>query len=106
MRIRETCGPGAVSRATAITDNGTEVTLWEGQDPTRQGPTDFVVKPPQPVVAGKVNVYLQTESVPGWNEIDAVEVVSTDGRRQWATEASASSHYGQPAPAGAATAKF
>ena len=34
--------------------------------------------------------------VPGWNEIDAVELVGRDGSRQWATSAKASSSYAGP----------
>jgi len=41
-------------------------------------------------------VYLDRRRVPGWNEIDAVELVGRDGSRQWATSAIASSSYAEP----------
>jgi hypothetical protein len=42
-----------------------------------------------------VRVYLDTAKVPGWNEIDAVELIGRDGTRQWAVSATASSTYAQ-----------
>ena len=36
---------------------------------------------------------LDTSRVPGWNEIDAVEIVGHDGSRQWASQAAASTSY-------------
>jgi hypothetical protein len=83
-------------------DGGFEVLLWEGTDPATKGPTDFVVTPGPEVQTRAIRIYLQTERVPGWDGIDAVELVGTDGSRQWATEASASSYYGQ----GGAAAMF
>jgi hypothetical protein len=50
---------------------------------------------PGGIVAQRVTVYLDTTRVTGWNEIDAVELVSRDGSRQWAKSASASSYYGE-----------
>ena len=37
---------------------------------------------------------LDTNRAPGWNEIDAVELLGPGGR-QWASDARASSNYGQ-----------
>ena len=42
-----------------------------------------------------VIVRLDTASVPGWNEIDAIELVGRDGSRQWAVAANASSSYAE-----------
>jgi hypothetical protein len=93
VRIRESYNPGAVSRVTALPEGGEEVLLWEGEDPTEQAPSDFVVEVPADVTAKSVKVYLDTARVVGWNEIDAVELVGKDGSRQWATFAAASSTY-------------
>ena len=41
----------------------------------------------------RLKVVLDTDK-PGWNEIDAVEIVGPDGRA-WATHGIASSNYGQ-----------
>jgi len=95
VRIRETFNPGAISKVTALV-NGQEVTLWEGTAAGGQAPRDFLVKPNQPVWAKDIVVHLDTTRVPGWNEIDAVELISTDGKRQWATGTTASSTYAPP----------
>ena len=100
VRIRETFNPGAVSKVVAVLQDGKERVLWEGRDPTAEAPADFVVKAQGDVVGKSMKVYLDSNRVEGWNEIDAVELVGKDGKRQWASHASASSTYadrtGQP----------
>jgi len=115
VRIRESFNPGAVSKVVAILQDGKEHTLWEGFDPTidapprepgrhppvlREGfdptidaPADFVVKAEGDVVSKSIKIYLDTTRKDGWNEIDAVELVGKDGKRQWASHATASSTY-------------
>jgi len=93
VRIWETCGPGAVTKVVAVGADGAEVALWEGDDPTTEAPGEFVVQGAEPVQTRCVRIYLDTSHEPGWNEIDAVELVGADGARQWATEATASSSY-------------
>lgn len=93
VRVRETHNPGAVCRVAALLGDGTEVVLWEGEDPTTAAPEDFVVQVQAEVQARSVKVYLDTDRKNGWNEIDAVELVGKDGTRQWALRASASSTY-------------
>jgi len=94
VRIRETYNPGAISKVTAVA-NGQEVVLWEGAAQGGAAPRDFVVRPTSNVRASSVVVHLDTARVPGWNEIDAVELVGRDGSRQWATSANASSTYAE-----------
>jgi hypothetical protein len=96
VRVRETHNPGAITKVTAFLANGTEVVLWEGTAAPAQAPNDFVVPVTQPVTASQIKVYLDSQRVPGWNEIDAVELVGKDGTRQWAKNASASSTYAEP----------
>jgi hypothetical protein len=67
--------------------------LWEGAEPAAQPPVDFSVPVQGNVLANSIKVYLDTARVPGWNEIDAVELIGRDGSRQWAKQASASSTY-------------
>lgn len=95
VRIRETFNPGAVSKVVAVVDKGQERVLWEGQDPTNSAPTDFVVKPKDRVTSNRIKIYLDTTRKPGWNEIDAVELVGADRTRQWATKATASSTFAE-----------
>ena len=96
VRVRETHNPGAVSKVTAFLANGTEVTLWEGTEPPVTAPVEMSFQVPSSGMAKSVKVYLDTKRVPGWNEIDAVELIGRDGSHQWAKHASASSSYAQP----------
>jgi hypothetical protein len=95
VRIHETYNPGAVCKVTAILSSGQEKLLWEGQDPIRQAPAFFEVKAAAEVVANTIVVHIDSDAVPGWNEIDAVELVGKDGARQWAIRAAASSTYAE-----------
>jgi hypothetical protein len=92
IRIRESYNPGAISRVTGVV-NGQEVVLWEGTATAGTAPCDFVVPVQSQLVAQSIVVHLDTARVPGWNEIDAVELVGKDGTRQWAQSANASSSY-------------
>jgi hypothetical protein len=94
VRVRESLNPGAVRRVSAVLEDGSSTRiLWEGQDPTADAPSDFVVRVEGDVSARTLLVELDTARRPGWNAIDAVELVGRDGSRQWATEAAASSTY-------------
>jgi hypothetical protein len=96
VRVRETYNPGAVSKITAWLPNGSEVVLWEGVEPQAAAPVEMSFQVPAGVNARSVKVYLDTARVPGWNEIDAVELIGRDGSHQWAKQASASSTYAEP----------
>lgn len=93
VRVRESLNPGAVRRVSALFEDGASSVLWEGNDPTSQAPADLVVRADGSVSARALLVELDTRRRPGWNAIDAVELVGKDGSRQWASEASASSTY-------------
>jgi len=43
----------------------------------------------------KIKLYIDSKSVPGWNEIDAVSLVDSEGNTQWAKKAVASSTYAE-----------
>lgn len=94
VRVRESLNPGAVRRVSAVFEDGSSFRiLWEGQDPTTAAPADLVVRVDGEVPARTVLVELDTARRPGWNAIDAVELIGRDGSRQWAAEAAASSTY-------------
>ncbi|HWN95478.1 MAG TPA: hypothetical protein VNT99_10630 [Methylomirabilota bacterium] len=95
VRVRETYNPGAISKVTAFLANGTEVVLWEGVEPPSQAPVEMSFQVPSNVNAQSVKVYLDTTRVPGWNEIDAVQLIGRDGSKQWARHVSVSSTYAQ-----------
>jgi hypothetical protein len=96
IRIHENDAPGAVVKVSVFDQNGQWVQAWKGADPTPAGSgagispiplkVDFPVK--------RIRIDLDSASVDGWNEIDAVELVGRDGSTQWATGAAASSWYG------------
>jgi len=122
VRVRESYNPGAICRVVATVDDGAERLLWDGEaglpgppppdgpapDPENKPapnpapapgddgqPRDFVVTCKDKVVAKMITIYLDSIRVPGWNEIDAVQLVGKDGSRQWAQLATASSTYAE-----------
>jgi hypothetical protein len=75
VRVRESMGSGAVIKVELLDEAGAAHTIWQGVDPTTElnylilkfKPTDYKVN--------RVKVTLATNVVPGWNEIDAVQLV-------------------------------
>ena len=100
VRVRETCGAGCIAKVAAILEGGREVVIWQGRQSAGEGIVDAPFNAPPGLSARGVKVYLDTARVPGWNEIDAVELIGRDGSRQWAKTASASSSYGAGALSG------
>lgn len=96
VRVLENDNPGAVVKITGVLEKGGEVVLWQGVEPRLPPPADQVFNVPAGYRVRSVRVHLDTAKVPGWNEIDAVELIGRDGTRQWATGASASSTYASP----------
>ncbi|MBI4563473.1 MAG: hypothetical protein HY716_02105 [Planctomycetes bacterium] len=78
VRIHETYNPGAVIRVEGRDDRKQWKLLWQGADPTRDCPGWFDVRfcPPS-FLTSTLRVTLDTSRVPGWNEIDAVQLVGT-----------------------------
>ena len=95
VRVRETYNPGAIASVAAVLTNGSEVVLWQGVEPKGEAPFESEFNVTNRVVTGTIVIRLDSRRVPGWNEIDAVEVVGRDGSRQWAKSATASSYFGQ-----------
>lgn len=92
--VRETYHPGAIFKVTVVLDGGGEVPIWQGTEPSASAPVDRQFPVASALTGHTVKVYLDTSRVSGWNEIDAVALVTPDGQRHWATDASASSSYG------------
>jgi hypothetical protein len=95
VRVRETYNPGAISKVTALLPNGQEVTIWEGTEPLAEAPVDTAFRPMSRVQASSVKIYMDTRRVPGWNEVDAVQLIGSDGSSQWASSVTASSTYAE-----------
>jgi hypothetical protein len=93
VRIRETLAPGALSRVLAKTPDGAWDVVWEGREFAGDAPRwSEVSLDARRYATSTVRLVLDTDRVPGWNEVDAVELVG-DGLRQWAKDARASSSY-------------
>ncbi len=98
INVIESHNPGAISKVAAVLPDGSETIVWEGSMDASEADelvsSEFSVA--GNVHAQSVKVYLDTARVPGWNEIDAVQIVGRDGSKQWATASRASSSYADP----------
>jgi hypothetical protein len=78
VRIRESCGSGAVIKVEVFDEQGATHAVWQGNDSTT-GLNYFVAKfPTTTFKSDRVKITLATNVVPGWNEIDAVQLVGSD----------------------------
>lgn len=96
IEIHESYNPGAVYKVTAFDKSGAEIVLWEGTDPTGTGQTSGITKiPVSPKFAtDTIRVYIASDKVLGWNEIDAVGLQYGMWGTIWAKTAKASSSFG------------
>ena len=78
VRVRESCGSGAVIKVEVFDEQGAAHTVWAGNDPTTDLNYLMVKFPKTAYKTGRVKVTLATNVVPGWNEIDAVQLVGSD----------------------------
>jgi RNA polymerase sigma factor (sigma-70 family) len=98
INIHETHSPGAISKVAALMPDGSEKVLWQGTA-AKPGAGEDSLETSLPVPAGttsaQIKVYVDTNRVDSWPEIDAVELVGTNGTRQWANRSSASTSYSE-----------
>jgi hypothetical protein len=78
VRVRESCGSGAVIKIEVYDEQGGAHAVWQGNDPTTELNYLIVKFPKTTFKTDRVKVTLATNVVPGWNEIDAVQLVGTD----------------------------
>jgi hypothetical protein len=78
VRIRESCGSGAVIKVEVFDEQGAAHTVWAGNDPTKELNYLMVKFPKTAYKTDRVKITLATNVVPGWNEIDAVQLVGSD----------------------------
>ena len=78
IRIRESNNPGAVIKVVALFDDK-ETVVFEGEDPSEAAPTDLIIEPVNDVRTKSVKIFIDTKIKPGWEQIDAVELVGKDG---------------------------
>lgn len=76
VRVHETYNPGAVVRIEAKDGAGKWHILWKGEDSTKEAPGWLDVAFEAPAFATReIRVTIDAAKVPGWNEIDAVELI-------------------------------
>jgi hypothetical protein len=79
VRVVQSFQPGAVVRIETIDESGASATVWTGPDAAAYVPGAVgVLSAAFPATAravARVRIVLDTRRVPGWNEIDAVELV-------------------------------
>jgi hypothetical protein len=77
VRVRESCGSGAVIKIEVYDEQGAAHAVWQGNDPTTELNFLMVKFPKTTFKTDRVKVTLATNVVTGWNEIDAVQLVGT-----------------------------
>ncbi|MEL6107851.1 MAG: hypothetical protein AAFU85_17640 [Planctomycetota bacterium] len=97
VQVHETFNPGALNQVSVFDPEGKEVVVWRGVDPTGPDKDRGVSTIPVSTTfdVRRIKLYLDSPKVSGWNEIDAVGLVSDKGRVHWATDAAASSSFGK-----------
>jgi hypothetical protein len=100
IKVYESCGPGALIRVSAFDETDTEHPAWSGTDPSPLN--SAATGSPVPVSTipislqfptRKIKIELDSGKVPGWNEVDAVALISDKNELQWARKVRASSTY-------------
>jgi hypothetical protein len=78
VRVRESFGSGAVVKIEVFDEQGNAHAVWAGNDPTTELNYLMVKFPKTAFKTDRVKVTLATNVIPGWNEIDAVQLVGSD----------------------------
>ncbi|WP_414665119.1 tetratricopeptide repeat protein [Horticoccus sp. 23ND18S-11] len=81
VRVRQTFNPGAIVKVEAVATDGTVHLWWAGSDPYPRPATRaiawFAVNVPATRYAvAKIRLTLNLAAVPGWKQIDAVQLVA------------------------------
>ncbi|HEY7289739.1 MAG TPA: hypothetical protein VH583_07875 [Vicinamibacterales bacterium] len=77
VRIRESYGPGAVIKVEVFDEQGAPHAVWSGLDPTKEMDYLTVQFARTAFKTSRVKVTLATNTVPGYKQIDAVQLVGT-----------------------------
>jgi enterochelin esterase-like enzyme len=76
IRIHETFNPGAVTKIEAQDREKKWRSLWKGKDSTTEAPGVLDVPvPPSEFTTRVIRIWIDSASVKGWNEIDAVQLI-------------------------------
>ncbi len=80
VRVRQTLGPGSIVKIEVFDAAGAPHTIFNGPDSTQytSNQISWLTVPikPAPIKTQKVKITLATNMVSGWNEIDAVQLIS------------------------------
>lgn len=81
VRVRQNQSPGAITKVEAIAADGRTQVWWEGQDPYIAPPIREIAwfgvdVPPSGIVVEKIRLTLDLARVPGWKQIDAVQLLA------------------------------
>ncbi len=95
LDVYETFNPGALFKVSVFNQDGNEVTVWQGIDPTPVSADKGVsrIRLDVPFKVKSAKIYLDSTLVPGFNEIDAVGLRDADGQMHWAINVKASSTF-------------
>jgi hypothetical protein len=95
LEVHETFHPGALARVTVFNAGGDELEVWQAAQvgPAAEPKRALAIDLPRGFTVERVKLYLQSEKVPGWNEIDAVGLHDEQGGVHWAACAEASSTF-------------
>lgn len=101
VRVVQSFNPGAITKVTAESSDGRKVELKAetpvpGAGSAASDPViaEFLAPAGDSLRTTSILITIDERKVPGWNEIDAVEIVARNGARQWAQTAKASSSFG------------
>jgi hypothetical protein len=99
VEVHENFNPGAVAVIAILTPQGEEIELWRNREvkPADEKGRILQIDLPVGFEVERIKVYLASDAVPGWNEIDAVGLRDDKGKTHWASRAEASSTYADTA---------
>jgi hypothetical protein len=95
LEVHENFEPGAVVAVAILTQHGEELELWRNDQvgPAVDKARVLKIDLPLGFETERIKLYLASDAVRGWNEIDAVGVRDDKGKLHWASRAAASSSY-------------
>jgi hypothetical protein len=99
VEVHETFNPGAVAAIAILTPQGDEIELWRNREvkPADEKGRIMQIDLPVGFEVERIKLHLASDTVPGWNEIDAVGLRDDKGKTHWASRAGASSTYADTA---------
>ena len=82
VEVHENFNPGAVAAIAILTPQGEEIELWRNREVKATEEKGRILQVDLPVgfEVERVKLYLASDAVPGWNEIDAVGLRDDKGK--------------------------